>query len=143
MQTLKLYKIIQKNKEDLQNQEREARSQGRIGWLPVWYFLASSFSIIWRTALRRDRSSSGSLFENFVITGFQSSNDVCTFLTTWESFGNSKFEESSKAFSKNSNNTDTISEDNVEYNFTRFFKHLVHFLLEPESKSTSIRRYNT
>lgn len=31
MQTLKLYKIILKNKEDLQNQEREARSQGRIG----------------------------------------------------------------------------------------------------------------
>lgn len=31
MQTLKLYKIILKNKEGLQNQEREARSQGRIG----------------------------------------------------------------------------------------------------------------
>ena len=111
-------------------------------WLPISYFTASWASIIFRTALRSIRSNSGSFFENFVITSFQSSKKELMSSPTRQPFGSSARFEESKAWSMNSNSTDSTSEEKEEYRRTRFFKVLVIFFLEPVQRSTSANTYN-
>jgi hypothetical protein len=61
---------------------------------------------------------------------------------TRQPFASSTRFEESKAWSKNSNNTDSTSEEKEEYRRTRFFKVLVIFFLEPVERSTSANTYN-
>lgn len=87
--------------------------------IPGGYVVDTCVSILSSISLRRVRSKSGSLFETFATTSFQSPN-TSSMVDIMSEF--LRLSRELRAFNRRSNSTDATSEENNEYNLTRFFK---------------------
>ena len=108
----------------------------KLKWLPKSSLMVFRDSIISRIALRRLKGSSGSCFENLIMTGFHSSKTAWAtskFRLIWKSSRKSIVTVAFGAFSKNSNSTETTSDEKKEYSRARFLKFLASCFLDPGS----------